>query len=748
MKELTFLGVRHHSPACARLVERTIDALRPAHVLVEGPADFNPRMDELLLGHTPPVAIFSYRRGEHVSWTPFCDYSPEWVALTSGRAAGARVRFIDLPAWHPAFAERHDHGNRYADAERRYTEVTDRLCRAFGMDNVDTLWDHVVESRPESESTDLAERLDTYFDLVRGEAEAGECDTEREAYMAGWVRAAVREGDGPVLVVTGGFHRPALEALCAVDDGEHGWPAPPDVPEDAGSYLVPYSHRRLDAFAGYQAGMPSPGYYQRLWESGPAEAATGLIADVVTRLRAREQVVSTADLIAARTLADGLAALRGHPQPVRADVLDGLVSALVSDALDQPLPWSVRGTLQPGAHPVVVEMLAALTGDRVGVLHPETPAPPLLTAVTHELHVLGLDGERKLTLDLTRETERSRTLHRLRVLGVPGFRRDSGPSSGGDPVSVEKWTLEPSELRVPALVEASAHGPTLAEAAAAVLREQADGGALDIVATTLFDTVLCGLADLGAELGGTLAHAVTDARELGPLGEALAGAVGLYRHDRLLGAVGSPLLGEVVAAAAPRVLWLAESLRAGPAPAEPARLRAIAAVRDAVTHTPEVAGVQRDVAAEVGARIAEGTAPPDLRGAGLGLCWVLGAGVDAAAAVPRDPGTVGDWLAGLFAVAREEVLGNDELIGVLDDVVTGLSEDEFLVALPALRQAFGFFPPSERAAVADGLLHRRGLAGSGRSLLRLRADPAVVAEGVALEAAVDEVLRNAGLEEW
>lgn len=68
-------------------------------MLVEGPADFGSRVDELLLGHEPPVAIFSYHRDAervHASWSPFCAYSPEWVALGEGRAAGAELRFIDL----------------------------------------------------------------------------------------------------------------------------------------------------------------------------------------------------------------------------------------------------------------------------------------------------------------------------------------------------------------------------------------------------------------------------------------------------------------------------------------------------------------------------------------------------------------------------------------------------------------------------------------------------------------------------
>lgn len=120
MSSAVFLGVRHHSPACARLVARAIATLRPAYVLVEGPADMNGRLDELLLEHRLPVAVFSHYRDKSrvaTSCAPLCDYSPEWNAPREGRAAGAQVRFIDLPAWHPAFTERAEGAaNRYADA--------------------------------------------------------------------------------------------------------------------------------------------------------------------------------------------------------------------------------------------------------------------------------------------------------------------------------------------------------------------------------------------------------------------------------------------------------------------------------------------------------------------------------------------------------------------------------------------------------------------------------------------------------
>ena len=741
------VGVRHHSPACARLVRETIAAHRPAHVLIEGPADFSYRIGELLLGHTPPVAIFSYVRDAdrtRLSWAPFCDYSPEWIALTEGAAIGAQVRFIDLPGWRATDTE-----NVYADAEGRYVEASERLCRAFGVDNVDVLWDHLVEAHPHD---GLAERLTAYFDLVRGEADAGSEDTAREEYMARWIGAAAARDEGPVVAVVGGFHRPALLARIARTDTGPEWPEVPDVPEntEVGSYLVPYSNRRLDAFTGYASGMPSPGYYQRLWESGPRQAATGLMADVVTRLRDRRQTVSTADLISAKALGEGLAALRGHPHPARTDVLDGLVSALVSDALDQPLPWSTRGPLLAGAHPVVVEMVAALTGDRTGRLHADTPAPPLVGAVAAELSALNLDGDRDVRLHLTDTTDlrRSRVLHRLRVLGVPGVERKSGPAAGRDATAAERWRLVASDRREAALIEAAARGGTLPDAATATLAEKADGrddvGAL---AGLLYDAALCGLADVAGDLTVRVANGVRSARELGPLGAALRVALGLWRHDRLLGTAGSALLGTVVTTATTRALWLAEGIRGGDAPAEPARLRALAAVRDAVRDGGAALDLDPETAIGVGGRLfANLDVPPDLRGAGLGLCWALGGPATAVGdTMPRAPAVLGDWLAGLFAVAREEVLDDDGLTSVLDELVSALSAHDFLVALPALRQAFEFFPPAERERFATALIERRGGDGSGRALLRVRVDPVLMATGAAIEEAVDEMLTRAGL---
>ncbi|MEV6344655.1 DUF5682 family protein [Actinoplanes sp. NPDC051851] len=836
---LTVIGVRHHSPACARLVEATIAVLRPAYVLVEGPAEMNGRIGELLLEHELPVAVFtSYADAErrHGSWAPFCAYSPEWVALRAGRDAGAELRFIDLPAWHEAFADR---SNRYADAELRYAEAIDRLCAAFGVDNTDALWDHLIEMEP---AEGLAERLAAYFELIRGEAAAGGPDTIREAYMARWIRAALRAADGrPVVAVVGGFHRPALLRLAApaggspsaeipvgggspsaeipAGGGEDAWPEIPAVPEgaSAGSYLVPYSFRRLDAFGGYQSGMPSPEYYQRLWADGPLEAGRYLMTAVAGRLRKRGQPVSTADLIAARATAEALSRLRGHGVPARVDVLDGLASALVNEALDVPLPWSVRGTLTAGQHPAVVEMTAALSGERVGRLHADTPLPPLVHAATAELSRYGLDepGERSAELLEPEGRARSRVLHRLRVLEIPGYARTSGPATGIDPVLVERWTVRAHEHRLVALIEAGGYGTTLESAAASRIGQRVDAATGDLgrLADALFDAALCGVADLPGDVPERLARGVAAGTDPAELGRVLSVTLALWRHDRLLGTAGSGTLAAVVASATRRILWLADGLHGAGETADVRRIRAVVAVRDALLHGPGPGsgndsgagpgadgrgsgagrpdqGIGRTAAREVADRIAaDRAAPPDLRGAFFGLSQVLAATAlpgpaepglaepgpaepgpaepgpaepGLAEPEPAGPGPVwpdtaravrgafagggaGDWLAGLFAVARESVLAPGGILGLLDELVGGLGADDFLVALPALRQAFEFFPPREREAIAEQLLARRGIAGAGRDLLRSGIPAEIVAAGLALDELIEERLTRSGL---
>lgn len=809
---LHVVGIRHHSPACARLVAHVIETVRPAHVLIEGPADMNERIDELLLGHALPVAIFTFLRVEagedaagalspgrrHVSWTPFCAYSPEWVAVNEGRRVGAEVRFCDLPAWHEAFAGRR---NRYADQDRpdagegddpnarptsgpragaRYGEA---LCKRYGIDDFDTLWDHLFEGPVGATSEgaislpELAERLATYFRHLRNDEPGGPRDAPREELMARFAAWAVHDARArtperpDVVLVCGGFHAPfverrAREVLAAFEaDGEvvpMPFLAPPEAGARHGSYLVPYTYRRLDSFSGYDAGMPSPGFYELVHERGAEHAAERLLELAVERLRKKKQLVSTADLIAARTLAEALRAMRGHAALLRTDLLDALASALVKDGLEAPLPWARRGPLAPRTEPLLVEIVGALSGDREGKLAPSTPRPPLVGDVEEELarHDLVPAAEaRAVRLSLRDEAgrARSRVLHRLVLLAIPGFSRTSGPAWATDTLLDEVWSIVRTHEQHPALVEASIWGATLESAALARLEEALveAGGRLRALADVLGVAVFVGIGGLAGQVLDRVEVAVANEHALGDVGAAVSRLFDVYLHGELLGASGALALERVLGAAFDRGLWLLEGLVGPEAPLDESEVRAVAALRDLVVRGPASLTAQRARAEGVLERRAvDPQAPPALRGASLGALWSLAQGeasaerealAVAATRAASLPSVMGDFLGGLFVVARTEALHAEGLVAAIDEALVALGDHELLVGLPSLRMAFSFFPPREREAIAKKVLARHGGGIAPHHMLRLRVAPEDVALGLDLDRAADALARRFGL---
>jgi len=721
----------------------------------------NERLAELQLEHELPLAIFTFYQSAgryHASWSPFCEYSPEWLALRTAHEVGAEVRFMDLPAWSEAFDGVH---NRYADDERRYDRALAGLCGTFAAEGMDALWDHLFEQSLELDV--LSERLAIYFDGLRAVSATLPRDALREEYMARCLAWAVRQGD--VLAVCGGFHKPALERLHLEADGS-AWPAFPPAEADAkhGSYLVPYSFKRLDSFVGYESGMPSPAYYQAVWEQGPARAAQVMLEQAVRRLRKKKQAVSTADLIGARTMAEGLSRLRGHTVLTRCDLLDGFASAVLKGAQTTVLPWNQRGRLPPGTDPVLVEVVAALSGERTGKLAPETPRPPLVVSVRSELGALELWPDlqpRKVRLSLTQPDDllKSRALHRLRTLQIPGFERTKGPRYGTDPVLEEQWSLRAVFEAESALIEASAYGATLETAAAAQLEERLSASA-DILELSglLAEATFIGIERLSTRLLDELSSLVGREPALGKLGRAQQRLLALYRHDVLLGGQGSPALGRVLESAFARGLWLFEGVTGPTAPADEALLGAILALRDSVRFlSPQLSLDVSGAAAAMQRRLADTQAPPALRGAALGYAWSLGGLGDHAAAESVAisalrkaalPTTLGDFLAGLFALAREELVSESgrRLLGALDELLGGMLLDDFMTALPALRMAYSYFPPSERERIAENLLVLHGRSSrQARGFLRLAADTETLAAARLLESRVDELERRFAL---
>lgn len=515
------VNCRHHSPACARLAKSLIESQRPRYVLIEGPADFNDRIDELFLAHQLPVAIYSYCQYQdgaapgRGAWTPFAEFSPEWQALQAARRIQAQTYFIDLPCW--AQSEEED------DSPDTQDESQTLLLRDTRMDNSDTLWDHLFED--ESQQTALPSALARYFAQLRGDSPGDALNRQREAFMARWITWAMQQNNGDVLVVCGGWHAPALANMWRECPQEINKPELSSLADAVtGCYLTPYSEKRLDVLAGYLSGMPAPVWQNWCWQCGLQQAGEQLLKTVLTRLRQHKLPASTADMAAAHLHAMALAQLRGHTLPLRTDWLDAIAGSLIKEALNAPLPWSYRGVIHPDTDPILVTLIDTLAGDGFGKLAPSTPQPPLPKDVTCELERTGISLPAELTLNRFTPDglAQSQVLHRLAILEIPGVVRQQGSTLSLAGNGEECWKLTRPLSQHAALIEAACFGATLQEAARHKLEaDMLDAGGIGCITTCLSQAALAGLASFSQQLLEQLTLLIAQENQFAEMGQAL-----------------------------------------------------------------------------------------------------------------------------------------------------------------------------------------------------------------------------------
>ncbi len=787
--DLVVLPVRHHSPACALQVQRAIDARRPSVVLVEGPRGFDPLVPLLTAPEAVmPLAVYAYavwpssdaepetRTG---GYYPFCDYSPELVGLRRAAELAIPARFVDLDlaeqhvlardaGWGPdPDAGRSLQDERHYEHSRGLRLLADRL----GCRDQEDLWEALFETgRPALEQHVAA--VAAYCLLARRDHTAADLaadgTTAREAEMTWHVRRALderRPGDGPVLVVLGGFHAVALPDLLE---------APPPRPavrtgavsED--SVLIRYTFERLERLNGYAAGMTSPAWHQQVWDrlragSGdphPRVAATlTALLDVTRELRDRHGMpVPQPAVSAAYDQAVSLARLRDREAPLRSDLLDALTSCLVKGDADVE-----------GVH-VHAAARKVLTGDRVGVLPPGAGTPPLVVDTLERLRRqrLRVDSTepRRCDLDLYRRADHrttSRLLHGLVLLGVPFAARTAGPDfvhGTGLGRLHERWEYAWSPLTEGALAEASILGSTLPAAVAnrfadllAAHRESGEHGSAGAAVALLTQACVLGLH---AHVGETLGLVTVGIGEDPTFDGVTAAAVRLA----LLRDAREPLeahrleeLPDLLRAAYHRATYLGRELRGQECPPRDAVV-ALTGLRELLAGA---AGqdLDADLYWSMLERLRDEHDVALVRGAATGLCHADGRLPDGALAAAVtghlggtvDPETAVGFLCGLLLTAREAAWQRPDLLAGLDGRLGAWDEQTFLRMLPDLRLAFAALTPAETDRVAASVAGLHGLGTLG-SLVRRDVDEDDVRRHLAVSQRVAEVLAGDGLGDW
>lgn len=761
---VVYFPVRHHSPSCALLIRDWIETHRPAAVLIEGPSDYNPFLDELFLGHQLPIAIYSYFRTEKTHsgvYYPFCEYSPEWLALTAGKDAGSILRFIDLPWSASEGDQRQTH--RYADAELRRGRYVTALCNRLQVEDFDDLWDRMIESHADLTTDDYLRRAHEYCLSTRcWEGSISDSDRHRESFMAENIRKTMKDTDGRILVVTGGFHSSALVARVEEFPApEIGLQDPPQTKAseieskmiDHGVALTTYSYERLDGLHGYNAGMPSPGFYREVWQQRGGRAAqpfdhAPLLAKLVKALRQRKQTLSTADLIAVETTSQTLAAIRGRQHVWRNDLTDGVVSALIKDEVHYD-----------GGSPFLDAVQEVLRGSQTGSLAKGVRLPPLVKAIQDDLAAYDLQPVRKgisIELDLLdpNNVEKSRLLHRLRALEIRGFRWTGGTDflAREDLQRIwESWEIRWSPEFESSCIEAARYGTVLEHAVAAKLVEHAGTGEHTVVSACewLIQAARCGTKTLSNNLVEVTGALIAREGQFSEIGEALGHLLYLFCFDEAFGTTRLDQLARLIDEAFARALWLFESL-GQTAPTDTGVIAAAENLSETFRRVSDVLDVTDEEYAGVLNRIqADRGKSPSIRGAAAGMLWSIGG------TTPEDilntmrlftsPDQLGDFLSGLFRLAREVAQRNPGLVRSIDERLLEFDGEGFQAALPSLRLAFTAFTPREKHYLLLTLFESLGLAKSEVPSLP-SANTETAAEALGIEERIGELISNYGLE--
>lgn len=482
MNSIHYFGIRHHGPGSSRRLVSALEHLKPAMVLIEGPADLSALAP--LLAHPDmrlPVALMAFatdNQGASIYY-PFAEFSPEYQAICFAVSQQIPVRFIDVPVAQQLAgllnkSTQAPESTNDAETQHELTEPATAaaasaassqdpmamLAQLAGYEDGESWWNQVLE-QGSMDDPSLFASISTTMAALRHDNETAET-LRREAYMRLQIAEAQKEVEGPIAVVCGAWHVPALQTTHSkkADKALIGeLPAKLSAKQFASTW-IPWSSPRLAFGSGYGAGVTAPQWYLHLWQQGNDEhAMIHWLTRVANALRDEGTAVSTASVIEATRLCQSLAMVRNRPSAGFEEARDASIACL---CFGNPLLWQqIESKL--------------LLGDAVGAVPEDVPLAPLLADLQQwqkqtRLKPSALPVELSLDLRSDAGLAKSVLLRRLQLLNVAwGTPASTGNSRG---TFRERWTLLWQPEFAVRLVEQQIYGSTIAQAAAALTAQR------------------------------------------------------------------------------------------------------------------------------------------------------------------------------------------------------------------------------------------------------------------------------------
>ena len=320
-------GIRHFSPAGAYFVRKFLNENRPDVVLIEGPADFDFLIDDIVSKNLlPPFAIMAYTKEVPIETVlyPFAVYSPEYQAILWARENNKECHFFDLESNIMLGLESKNEDEIISDAPDKIHDK--EKTSDFDMES---FWERVLEQSEDMNAYKSGSAL--FGESLRNEDEVSLRDIIRESFMKRKIKEIIDSGidSEKIVAITGAFHTSAIQSLDgAMTDKEYD----SLKKKDSNITLMPYSYYRLSKRTGYGAGNTAPAYYELLWQGFIKNDKTyherKYLSLLAKYMREHGGIVSSAQVIEATMLSRSIANLRGSSIPTLVDLKDAGITCM------------------------------------------------------------------------------------------------------------------------------------------------------------------------------------------------------------------------------------------------------------------------------------------------------------------------------------------------------------------------------------------------------------------------------------
>ena len=488
-------GIRHFSPAGAYFLRQFLDEVRPSLVLIEGPADFDFLIDDIVSKNlVPPFAIMAYTKEAPIDTIlyPFAEYSPEYQAILWARENNTECHFFDLESDIILGLEKK---NDDTQEEEIISETNPKKSIETDMEG---FWERTLEQSEDMHAYRAGSAL--FGESIRKDTNSDDKsfirDTVRESFMKRKIKEYIEKGfdTEKIVAITGAFHTSAIESLeGAMSDKEYK----ALVRRESNVTLMPYSYYRLSKRTGYGAGNAAPAYYELLWQGFLNGDITyherKYLSSLAKYMREHGGIVSSAQVIEATRLARELAIIRGGSVPTLEDLKDASITCMGGGSFGEMAMGFAETDIGKKIGSVPQDaMQTSIQSDFTSKLkqlklekYKELVATPLQLDLRENIRVKSKDSA---FLDLNR----SFFLYRLVVLGIDfaKIKRSNQDNATWAENWILQWTPE-AEIQI---VESVLKGDTIADAVAFVLSERLlEATKISEIAEVIEDAFNCGL---------------------------------------------------------------------------------------------------------------------------------------------------------------------------------------------------------------------------------------------------------------